>query len=40
MLSALAAVAPGTDFDWQGGLYGLREFIGTIDQVPPDFVRR
>jgi iron complex outermembrane receptor protein len=27
------ASSPGTDFDWQGGLYGLREFIGTIDRT-------
>jgi iron complex outermembrane receptor protein len=26
------ASATGGDFDWQGGLYGLREFIGTIDR--------
>ena len=24
---------PGPDFDWQGGLYGLREFIGTTDRT-------
>jgi len=27
------ASAAGGDFDWQGGLYGLREFIGTIDRT-------
>jgi iron complex outermembrane receptor protein len=24
---------PGPDFDWQGGLYGLREFIGSTDRT-------